>query len=180
MLILLFGPSGVGKTAVIDELVQTCGWKAIASYVTRPARLNEVHKISVPESQYCAWLQSDMMFTHVSQLGGMYGTMRKDIDTAVESREPFVLDFALEDYQRFFSGVPNKPFVILPESLEQLKSQLEAANRYERIGSAALDLARFTKDRLAHELKNEHEIVVNRRNRLQDTIDQLVSRVILY
>lgn len=140
MLSLLLGPSGVGKSSVIDILVEEFGWRSITSVTTRPPRMDEKHKISLSRAEYQQRLDENLLFSHVEQLGHMYGTSRAEIELAVRDDAFWVLDFSVERYRGAFSKVPHQAFVIVPETEAQLLDQLAVAGRHERIGVALNEL----------------------------------------
>lgn len=47
MLVLITGVSGVGKSTIIECLVESFNWKVVPTYTTRKLRENENYKISI-------------------------------------------------------------------------------------------------------------------------------------
>ena len=136
MLVLLLGPSGVGKTSIIHVLAETCGWSVVPSYITRPQRDDERYKRTLSQQDYQNRLENNQFFTHVEQFQYMYGTLKADIELAQSSDDVWVLDFDVYAYKESFIGVEHLAFVVLPESEEQLKAQLLETGRADRLVGA--------------------------------------------
>lgn len=176
MLIILVGPSGVGKTAIIEILVNQFNWKPLISYITRGKRDNELYKECITNDQYDNLELNDLLYSNIAQLDKRYGTLRADISTAITSDDHWVLDFSVNHYQSYFSNLPHQAFLIMPETDFQLRDQLILANRTERALNSLRELEKFS-------LKNRHELgidnvieIINKKNALKQTVIELLSK----
>lgn len=152
MLILLLGPSGAGKTSIIQVLDERNGWRVIPSYITRPVRQLDKYKHTVSEAEYRTLLNQNKLFSHVEQFQYMYGTLRDDVELAQQSSEPWLLDFDVHTYKKVFEGTRHLAFVILPGSTGQLVQQLTAIGRPERIVNALEQITQIENDTLTGHL----------------------------
>jgi len=180
MLTLILGPSGAGKTAVIDELVCRHGWVPITSYISRPRRIDDKFKESIPEDEYRRLRESRQLFSDVGQLGSFYGILVTDIEAAVADTSRHVLDFAFRQRHAIFLHVPHVAIALLPESENELLRRLTLAGRPERVSQALADL---------HDVRIESEtkqmssalppplVVICERDRVPEAALQIVKLV---
>jgi guanylate kinase len=146
MLILILGPSGVGKTTVIQELVVKHQWIPITSYITRPSREDEKYKTTIPMAEYEILRSSEKLFSDIEQLGHAYGTLAADINLALSAREPYVIDFSYTKRVEVFGHIPHLAVALLPESTAELVRRLSEAGRASRTAQALEDLAALEKE----------------------------------
>lgn len=178
MLILILGPSGVGKTTVIQELVTRHGWNPITSYITRPARTQELYKTSIPQTEYHALRAAQRLFSDVDQLGFSYGILAEDIELAIRIDVPYVIDYAFSKRNEIFGQVQHIAIALVPETTEELGLRLNEAGRGDRAEQAFADLSA-----IQAEAKQSSESgfgliqVVNERGRIADTAKHICQLV---
>src|SRR5579872_3225328 len=139
MLIVVYGPSGVGKSVVMRRLVEAYGWRRVRTVSTRPNRCDE-DRLSVSEAVFSA-LQSDGRLAHINYFyGHYYASMVEDLveGSKPECKEKYVVDMSVERPlpRDLF---PHLAIVILPRDEEQLRQQLRAAQRDAREGEALIE-----------------------------------------
>jgi len=177
MLTILLGPSGVGKTAIIEILVTQFNWKPLISYITREKRDNELYKKCITNEKFDTLELNDLLYSNIAQLNNRYGTLKADISTAVESGDHWILDFSVSYYQSYFSNLPHQAFIIMPENGFQLRDQLILANRTERASTCLSELEKFSpiyRDNLG--IHNSIEII-NKKDALNQTVSELLSKL---
>lgn len=147
---LLLGPSGVGKSAVIDELSKLDDrFVYICPYMTRPLREGEKNKVSVSRSQMDEMSQRGDLLVVNELFGGiLYGTPRLPIEEALSAGRFPVLDWPIDRL-----GIMQQAFVgqlftvyISPPSLEVLRQRLGKDGRDAdgaRFAGAQKELERF-------------------------------------
>jgi guanylate kinase len=180
MLILILGPSGVGKTTMIQALVTRHHWNPITSYITRPARTQEPYKTSISQADYHALRRARKLFSDVDQLGFSYGILTEDIELAIRSDVPYVIDYAFSKRQRIFGNVRHIAIALVPETTEELRRRLDEAGRGDRAEQAFADLSSIQAEAEQSPDDGVGFIrVVNERDRIAETaqyISQLVNR----
>ena len=143
-LLLLLGPTGVGKTTVLVALKKKDERFVYASpFITRPLRQGETDKIAVSEAKLEElWREGQLLA--VNELYGVrYGTPRGVIERALSSELFPVLDWPISRLSVMESAFPNRLFrvYIEPRSPQELEDRLTARgdDRSAQRLAAALD-----------------------------------------
>lgn len=174
MLVLLFGPSGVGKTTIIRSLVADFKWSPVISVVTRAPRADDDFKIHVSHTDFECLAAHMKLWSDVSQFGERYGTLKAEVRCAIEDEGTFyVLDFSIARRSDFFEGFRHLPIVILPETEYALEKQLERSGRTERIAAARDDLQVFQEMHHISKFTREVRFIVNKPDNIHDTVSAI-------
>ena len=139
MLVLIGGPTGVGKTTLIEALAADgCG--VVHTLTTRPPRPGDRFKTSVSPETYAKAVA--MLFWPAQHLyGAFYG---EDYATVMAAAcplnpRPWLIDAAPETIV-IFDHVPHFTLVLMPADGDALLTRtLAAANRLERLEKARLE-----------------------------------------
>jgi guanylate kinase len=116
--LLLLGPSGVGKSTIIEELCRIDKrFVYISPYTTRPLREGEKNKISISGEQMDEmWSRRELLV--INKLYGIrYATPRLPIEEALASEGFPVLDWPVSRIEVMNQAFPNQLYVKLEESL---------------------------------------------------------------
>ena len=147
--LLLLGPSGVGKSMIIKELIKLDErFIYISPYITRPLRDGEKDKISVSDLEIDD-MQSRGELLVINPLYGVrYATPRTPIVKALSEGFFPVLDWPINRIQVMIEVFPKKlyPVYIAPPSIEVLAQRLAKDNRDldgNRLESARKELEAF-------------------------------------
>ena len=138
MLILVFGPTGAGKSTLIRKLVNLMGLTYVIPQMTRTLRPGEQDREPVRKALF-AERQAAGQYIWVNSIFGVrYGTPRRPTILALRDSVPsHVLDFPLENIEKVENLSGHKAgIVIMPPSKEALISRLVKANRKVRIKAA--------------------------------------------
>jgi deoxycytidine triphosphate deaminase len=135
MLVVLFGPSGVGKTSLIRILVRKHGYRILHTYTTRPPRGIDDDRRSVSEEEFNELELSDQIASTSTIFNYRYGADKACLHEALANGSPvYLVDFALENWQDLaaFGGSP-VGILVLPPSKAELVKRLRAQNRENRL-----------------------------------------------
>jgi guanylate kinase len=177
MLVIISGPSGVGKDTIIEAL-QKRGHRPSYHYVvtctTRARRANETdgisyHFSSVPE--FLVMQESGQLLEANEVHGNWYGTPRAGVREALARGQHAILKIDVQGAEMVKRQVPEALLIfVLPPSVETLVEHLKArrtetAEQLEiRQRNAALELAR----------KDDYDyVVVNEENRVDVTAERI-------
>jgi guanylate kinase len=125
-LLILCGPSGVGKSTIIAELCKhDPNLTRVNAITDRPPRKLDTKVCISPEEYDKLESNGEFAFSH-SIYGYRYGNKKSDISMALGSKRTVIMDFPLEYVESFtsFFDVPTKVVFIRPPSLKELRHRL--------------------------------------------------------
>lgn len=130
LLIVLSGPSGVGKGTVRKEIFDdpTTSYKYSISMTTRQMREGEVNGVDYffkTKEEFEALIQEDQFIEYAEYVGNYYGTPVQYVkDTMAEGHDVF-LEIEVEGAKQVIKKFPDALFIFLaPPSLDHLKERL--------------------------------------------------------
>jgi guanylate kinase len=140
------GPTGVGKTSLISQLVASDQKFAyISPYTTRALRASETDKISVAAAEF-ERMETMGEVALVNELYGVrYGVPVADVlEVLSEGRIP-VLDWPVQHLGALRSAYPNLVYAVYlaPPNQDELKQRLQHSGRGERMDDALREYAQL-------------------------------------
>ena len=164
-LIVLTGPSGVGKDTVLRELFDLDPSLAYCvSYTTRPPRPGEIEGVSyyfVDEATFRSMIERDEFFEWSTVYGELKGRTFETVDRAIASGRDTVIKIDVQgaDKVRARIGDRGTYIYLLPPSMEALEQRLierateDPASLRARQELAVAELA--LKDTYDHQVVND-------------------------
>jgi len=183
LFVLLLGPSGVGKTTIIQALNdQTNGtYPYISPYITRDLRPGETEKTSISDAEFDR-LEQAGEFVIVNALYGVrYGTPLKTITNCLTSGRVPILDFPLEKVSKLRRGEFDLLNIyVFPPNIAEWRSRLDNANRNNsnRFEQGIEELGMLSQLPKSH--PDIHYSVVSRSGdipKIANTINTLISSI---
>ncbi len=182
LLVVLSGPSGVGKDAVMDglrdRLQRQDGYHFAVTATTRPMRPGErdgapYRFLSV--SEFEDLLASDGLLEHAVVYGNLYGTPKDPVSEALAQGKVVILKVDIQGAEAVRFMAPDSLTVFLaPPDLDVLKSRLEgrgtesASALESRLSAAAAEMK---------QAGSFNHVVVNHEGRLDETVDNVLHIV---
>jgi guanylate kinase len=131
-LVIISGPSGVGKTTVLRSLFENCPLplQESVSATTRPMRPGETEGISyhyLTDEQFLRHRQHDdfLECTEVFGRGHWYGTLREPVATGLAKGKWIILEIDVEGAAKVLKYYPDAISIFIhPGSLEELERRL--------------------------------------------------------
>ena len=168
LLIVLSGPSGVGKDAVLTRM-KASGYplEYITTVTTRPRRAKETDTIDyhfVSMERFQEMVAGNELLEWANVYGNMYGVPRQPVKQALDKGHDTIVKVDVQGAATIKKILPEAVFIFLmPPSIEELISRLD-----QRRTEAPFDLALRTNttDEEVKQLSLFDYIVINRQDKL--------------
>jgi guanylate kinase len=156
LLFILSGPSGVGKDAVLAELLQALpGVRRCVTTTTRDKRDGEIDGVDytfVSVDEFRERIAEDGFLEYAEVYGNLYGTPRRWVEDTLASGLDVVLKIDVQGGLAVKRAVPEAIGVFLvPPSMEELERRLRARNsESEESARRRLRNARLEMEQIPH------------------------------
>ncbi len=175
LLIVLSGPSGVGKDAVLNRLKELdYPLRFITTLTTRTQRTNERNNVDyhfVSAERFQEMIEGGELLEWAKVYENWYGVPREAVKQALDSGEDVIVKVDVQGAATIKKIVPQAVFIFLmPPSMEELATRLK--QRYTE-SPATLALRLKTAEEEKTQLSLFDYVVVNR----WGEIDQAVSEI---
>lgn len=176
-IITFTGPSGVGKTAIVGELLKKHSeWKIVLSLTSRESRESDLageYKCDVIKEEFF-WRDRTGEFIWMASVhGNMYGTLLDEIRKALNSKCPSLIQISPDSVKQLRAHAPGKilSIFILPPSGNELRRRLDKIGKSpEEINRKITDCKRWEKEAVCSSIP--YQFVTN-----DSTISEAVEQV---
>ena len=140
LLIVLSGPSGVGKGKIVEKLLQKGGYALSVSCTTREIRENEIDGISyffITKEEFENLIQKNGFLEYSNHFENYYGTPAKFVKDKLKTHD-VILEIEVDGALQIKKVYPDALLImILPPSEEELRARLvgrgtETAEKIEK------------------------------------------------
>jgi guanylate kinase len=151
-IVIVSGPSGVGKSTICKEVVRRMpGVELSLSVTTRPKSENEVDGDDyrfISEEEFRERVANGQLLEHAEVFGNLYGTPRDEVERALEAGETVILEIDVQGARQVKAVFPDAVMVfILPPTAKVLAERLNRRARddldraEERLDGASVEIA---------------------------------------
>ncbi len=175
LLIVLSGPSGVGKDAVLARMKELgCSLQYVTTLTTRPRRSNERNDVDyhfVSASRFQKMIEDNMLLEWAKVYGNWYGVPREEIKQALDKGQDTIVKVDIQGAATIKKVLPQATLIFLvPPSMEDIVIRLKQRHTES---PSDLNLRLETAEEEMKQLSLFDYMVVNR----WDEIDQAVSDI---
>jgi guanylate kinase len=153
LLLLVCGPSGVGKTTIVHELIRRFGGLFSISATTRqrsPQERDGVDYFFIDEGTFQEWIAEDRFLEHAQVFGrAWYGTPEAPVRAELAKGHLVVLDIDVQGADNVRKRIPEALAIfVLPPTEQELLKRLRARGREDeaaierRFAESKLEIAR--------------------------------------
>lgn len=129
-LIIVTGPSGVGKGTVVKEILNMNSdklWLSISA-TTRMARKGELdgeHYYFLSKKKFKEMIKNDLFIEWAEFAGNFYGTPSESINKKIESGFKVILEIEVEGARQIKEKFPNSVSIfLLPPNIQELENRI--------------------------------------------------------
>lgn len=179
LLIIVSGPSGVGKSTIVNTMVDRLDAVLSLSMTTRPMGPKDIdgeHYYFVNEKEFRDQVKMGQMLEYAQVYDNLYGTPAEPIEQALAAGEIVILEIDVQGARQVKLRMPEAIGILIePPSDEVLLQRLRDRKRE----SEDVIQKRFSRARdeikLAHDLGIYQHTIVN--DQLDTAVDQAVTAV---
>ena len=130
-LIILSGPSGVGKSTVVAKTMELrddiCFSVSVTTRPPRPGEVDGKDYFFISSEQFDRMVENNELLEHASYVQNSYGTPRSFVEDRLEEGFNVILDIEVQGARQVFEKVPDAVSVfVLPPSMKVLEQRLYA------------------------------------------------------
>jgi guanylate kinase len=127
-LVVVSGPSGVGKSTINREAMRRTNAAFSVSVTTRPPRAGEIDGgdyFFVDRETFKQRIEQDAFLEWADVFGNYYGTLSAPVEATLAAGGLFVLEIDVQGAMQVHKKMPDATFVlVVPPSMEELKNRL--------------------------------------------------------
>ena len=182
LLIILSGPSGVGKETVRNRLMKIKKFEVVysISMTTRGPRNQEVDGVNyyfVSEEEFKRNIANDNFLEYARFVGNYYGTPKDKVEALRDAGHNVLLEIEINGAKQVMSKVKDDAvisFFIMPPSLDALEARI----RKRKTESDEVIAERLQKGKEEMTMTDDYDYVIlnDKVNRAAEEISDLITR----
>ena len=176
LLVIVSGPSGVGKSTIVNAMVDRLDAFLSLSMTTRPMGPKDIdgeHYLFVNEREFRNQVKLGQMLEYAQVYDNLYGTPAEPIEQALAAGEIVILEIEVKGAQQVKQRYPGAVCILVePPSDEVLLSRLRARKREDE----ATIQKRFSK--ATEEIQLAHDLGIYKHSVINDQLDTAIDRAV--
>ena len=177
LLVVISGPSGVGKDAVLERMkASNAPYHFAVTATARPKRDNEVDGVDyifVERDEFQSMIRNDDLLEWAEVYGNPYGVPKSPVRDALAKGRDVILKIDVQGGDNIRRLVPGAVYVFLaPPDMAELESRL-TRRRTESTETLKVRLETAAKE--MEEAEKYDYVVVNRTGRLDEAMEEINS-----
>lgn len=181
LLIVMSGPSGVGKGTIREELFkmdQTGRYRFSVSATTRAPRVGEVDGVSYyfkTKEAFETMIQNDELIEYAQFVSNYYGTPKQEVENRLEEGYDVFLEIEVDGAMQVKEKMPEAIFIfIAPPSLDDLVTRLQKrGTETEAVIASRVNTA---KQELTYQKEYDYVVVNDDVNRAVTEIQHIIEQ----
>jgi guanylate kinase len=180
LLIVLSGPSGVGKDAVLARMKkQGCPFHYVVTATTRPKRAKEKNGVDyyfISPEEFQQMIDKGQLLEWACVYGNYYGVPKEEISQALSKEKDVILKVDVQGAATLKKILPQAVFIFLTSpSTEELEKRLRQ-RRSESSDDLALRLEKAAEE--IRSLPKFDYVITSHQDKLDDVISQIEAIVV--
>lgn len=175
-LIIISGPSGVGKGTIVNELLKKGDYALSVSCTTRPPRRDETEGVSyffITRDKFFSMIEEGSFLEYNNHFENYYGTPKDFVEKQLQTKN-VILEIEVNGALRAKQAHPQALlFMILPPSFEELKARLVGRGT-ETPEKVETRLSRFEYE-LSQKDKYDYAVINDDLHRAVDEIEEIIK-----
>lgn len=175
-LVVITGPSGVGKSTITREVLRRTGAEFSISATTRPPRQGEADGRDyrfVDRPAFERMIERGEMLEWAEVFGNLYGTPERPVREALDAGGTVVLEIDVQGGLQVHEKAPEAEFVLIAPPDDQ-----ELARRLRRRGSEDDEAAARRLAKASEELRTAERSGVYNHRVVNDDLEEAIRRVV--
>ena len=175
LLIVISGPSGAGKDAILTKLKELgCPLEYIITVTTRPQRDKERNNVDyhfISEESFQEMVKHKEFLEWANVYGNWYGVPKEPVKQALDKRQDVIVKVDIQGAATIKNILPQAVFIFLvPPSMEELGSRLKQRHTES---PSELTLRTRTAEAEIKQLSLFNYIVVNKRDEIELAVSEI-------
>ncbi len=176
LLVIVSGPSGVGKSSITHELVRRLDANLIVSMTTRPMGPRDIDGqdyVFINEREFRDLVKLGQMLEYAQVYDNLYGTPKEPVEQAIADGETVILEIDVKGAQQIKQQMPHAVGIFIePPSEADLLNRLRERKREDE----ATIQKRF--QRASDEMQLAHDLGIYKYTVINDRLDQAIERAV--
>ncbi|MFK7789207.1 MAG: guanylate kinase [Phycisphaeraceae bacterium] len=176
LLIIVSGPSGVGKSTIVNSMVDRLDAVLSLSMTTRPMGPNDIdgeHYVFVTEKEFRDLVKCGEMLEYAQVYDNLYGTPAEPVQEALAAGEIVILEIDVQGANQVKRNMPDAIGILIePPSDAVLLQRLRDRKREDE------DIIQKRFSRARDEIKWARELGIYKHTIVNDQLDVAIDQVV--